>query len=144
MLIRLHPNVASLAEEFIQRSKVVDVTDYTDPQELLAASDVLVTDYSSIMFDFMLTGRPCFQYASDIAAYRNDRDFYFALDQLPFPLAEDNDHLEQINEQISREPRKLPKLIINPDVKDIRDFKYEDFQIVDYDPWPAIKGKVSV
>ena len=55
-----------------------------------------------------------------------------------------NDHLEQINEQISREPRKLPKLIINPDVKDIRDFKYEDFQIVDYDPWPAIKGKVSV
>ena len=95
VLIRLHPNVASLAEEFIQRSKVVDVTDYTDPQELLAASDVLVTDYSSIMFDFMLTGRPCFQYASDIAAYRNDRNFYFALDQLPFPLAEDNDHLEQ-------------------------------------------------
>ena len=55
-----------------------------------------------------------------------------------------NDHLEQINEQISREPRKLPKLEINPDVKDIRDFKYEDFKIVDYDPWPAIKGKVSV
>ena len=52
--------------------------------------------------------------------------------------------LDQIHEQISREPRKLPKLIINPDVKDIRDFKYEDFQIVDYDPWPAIKGKVSV
>ena len=55
-----------------------------------------------------------------------------------------NDHLDQIHEQISREPRKLPKLIINPDIKDIRDFKYEDFQIVDYDPWPAIKGKVSV
>ena len=55
-----------------------------------------------------------------------------------------NDHLDQIHEQISREPRKLPKLIINPDIKDIRDFKYEDFQIVDYDPWPAIKGNVSV
>ncbi|MBQ1522198.1 MAG: thymidylate synthase, partial [Erysipelotrichaceae bacterium] len=55
-----------------------------------------------------------------------------------------NDHLDQIHEQISREPRKLPKLIINPDIKDIRDFKYEDFQIADYDPWPAIKGKVSV
>ena len=55
-----------------------------------------------------------------------------------------NDHIEQIQEQISRQPKKLPKLEINPDIKDIRDFKYEDFKIVDYDPWPAIKGKVSV
>jgi thymidylate synthase len=38
----------------------------------------------------------------------------------------------------------LPKMIINPEVKNIFDFKYEDFQLVDYDPWPAIKGVVSV
>ena len=54
------------------------------------------------------------------------------------------DHFEQIETQLSREPRKLPKLKINPDVKSIYDFKYEDFEIVDYDPYPAIKGKVSV
>ena len=54
------------------------------------------------------------------------------------------DHFEQIETQLSREPRKLPKLKINPDVKSIYDFKYEDFEIVDYDPHPAIKGKVSV
>lgn len=53
-------------------------------------------------------------------------------------------HIDQINEQLSREPRKLPKLVLNPDVKDIFDFKYEDIIIEDYDPWPAIKGEVSV
>ena len=55
-----------------------------------------------------------------------------------------SDHFEQINTQLSREPRKLPKLIMNPDVKSIYDFTYDDFKIVDYDPWPAIRGKVSV
>lgn len=53
-------------------------------------------------------------------------------------------HIDQINEQLKREPRKLPKLILNPEVKDIFDFKYEDIKIEDYDPWPAIKGEVSV
>ena len=53
-------------------------------------------------------------------------------------------HLEQVHLQLSREPRKLPKMIINPEVKNIFDFKYEDFQLQDYDPWPAIKGVVSV
>ena len=54
------------------------------------------------------------------------------------------DHFEQIETQLSREPRKLPTLKINPEVKSIYDFKFEDFEIVDYDPHPAIKGKVSV
>ena len=53
-------------------------------------------------------------------------------------------HLDQVHLQLGREPRKLPKMIINPEVKNIFDFKYEDFQLVDYDPWPAIKGVVSV
>lgn len=53
-------------------------------------------------------------------------------------------HMEQVDLQLSREPRPLPKMIINPDVKSIFDFKYEDFQLVDYDPWPAIKAPVAV
>ncbi|MGM9712776.1 MAG: thymidylate synthase, partial [Prevotella sp.] len=53
-------------------------------------------------------------------------------------------HIEQAKLQIGREPRPLPKMRINPDVKDIFSFRYEDFQLVDYDPWPHIKAEVSV
>ena len=53
-------------------------------------------------------------------------------------------HLEQAKLQLSRTPRKLPRIIINPDVNDIFSFKYEDFELVDYDPWPHIKAEVSV
>ncbi len=55
-----------------------------------------------------------------------------------------NDHFQQINTQLSRAPYKLPKLIIKRDVKDIFDFKYEDFEIVDYQHHPKLVGKVSV
>ncbi|TKG94630.1 thymidylate synthase [Puteibacter caeruleilacunae] len=55
-----------------------------------------------------------------------------------------NDHLEQVKLQLSREPYKLPQMKINPDVKSIFDFKYEDFELVNYEAHPHIKGKVSV
>ena len=55
-----------------------------------------------------------------------------------------NNHIEQVNLQLSREPRKLPKMILNPEVKNLFDFKFEDFTLVDYDPHPHIKGEVSV
>ncbi len=54
------------------------------------------------------------------------------------------DHLEQVKLQLTREPRALPTMNINPNVKDIFSFKYEDFQLEGYDPHPHIKGKVSV
>ena len=53
-------------------------------------------------------------------------------------------HFEQVALQLSREPRKLPKMKINPDVKSIFDFKYEDFELVDYDPYPRIPAPVAV
>lgn len=53
-------------------------------------------------------------------------------------------HLEQVKLQLSREPRPLPKMKINPDVKDLFDFKFEDFELTDYNPHPHIKGTVSV
>ena len=53
-------------------------------------------------------------------------------------------HLEQVKLQLTREPRPLPQMIINPDVKDIFSFQYEDFQLVNYDPHPHIAGVVAV
>lgn len=55
-----------------------------------------------------------------------------------------HNHFEQVEEQLSRSPRQLPRMIINPDVKDIFSFKYEDFRLEGYDPWPHIKASVSV
>ena len=53
-------------------------------------------------------------------------------------------HLEQARLQLSREPRPLPTMKLNPDVKSLYEFKYEDFELVGYDPWPHIKAEVSV
>ncbi len=53
-------------------------------------------------------------------------------------------HMDQVHEQLSREPRALPRMILNPEVKSIFDYQYEDFRLEGYDPWPLIKGVVSV
>lgn len=53
-------------------------------------------------------------------------------------------HIPQVELQLTREPRKLPEMGLNPEVKSIFDFSYDDFRLEGYDPWPAIKGEVSV
>lgn len=53
-------------------------------------------------------------------------------------------HLEQARLQLTRTPRPLPRMVLNPDVKSIFDFQYEDFHLEGYDPWPHIKADVSV
>ena len=55
-----------------------------------------------------------------------------------------SNHLEQVELQLSRELRPLPKMNINPDVRDIFGFSYQDFELTGYDPHPAIKGEVAV
>ena len=53
-------------------------------------------------------------------------------------------HLEQARLQLTRTPRPLPRMVLNPDVKNLFDFRYEDFHLENYDPWPHIAAKVSV
>ncbi|CAH0994593.1 Thymidylate synthase [Emticicia aquatica] len=55
-----------------------------------------------------------------------------------------SNHLEQVERQLSREPRKLPNMVINPEIKSIFDFKYEDFKLEEYDPYPGIKAPVAI
>jgi thymidylate synthase len=55
-----------------------------------------------------------------------------------------NNHFDQVREQLAREPKTLPTIKINPDVKDIFGFHFEDFELQDYDPYPAIKALIAV
>ena len=98
VLIRLHSNVAAQSAKLFSYDgdRLVDATAYPDMQELLCAAGLLITDYSSSMFDYALTGKPVVQFATDIEAYQKNRDFYFPLDQLPFPLARSNEELETV------------------------------------------------
>lgn len=99
VLLRLHPNLIGKLDTGSLRndSRVVDVTRYHDMQELLAISDLLITDYSSSMFDFAMQRRRCILYATDVKEY--DRGYYFDLDRLPFPLAESEAELHRIVEE---------------------------------------------
>ena len=88
-LIRLHPNMASMAEHLVLPDSVKNVTAYPDMQELLLAADCMITDYSSCIVDYSLTRKPAFLYASDFNEFKEYRDFYFDLEKLPYPLSTD-------------------------------------------------------
>jgi CDP-glycerol glycerophosphotransferase len=95
ILAKLHPNIAEKAAQMDLDPQVIrNASDYPDIQELYMACDAMVTDYSSVMFDYLITGKPCFLYVNDLAAYKGDRNFYFDIDKLPFARAEDNAQLE--------------------------------------------------
>lgn len=97
VLLRLHPNVFKLSANLeFDNETVFNASLYHDIQELYMISDVAITDYSSVMFDFMLTGRPCILYASDVEEYRKERDYFISIDSLPFPLSQNNEELRNI------------------------------------------------
>lgn len=95
VLAKLHPNIASKANEMKLNPRYVkNVSDYSDIQDLYLLAKGMVTDYSSVMFDFMVTGKPCFLYVNDLKEYKEDRNFYYDIDKLPFVLAQNNEELE--------------------------------------------------
>ncbi|MCL6572223.1 MAG: CDP-glycerol glycerophosphotransferase family protein [Bacillus sp. (in: Bacteria)] len=99
-LVKLHPHMISETNQFVYGDNVLDVTSYDDIQELLNITDVLISDYSSLMFDFAITKRPCFLYVPDLDEYiKNERNLYFDVLELPFISATSKiDLLEKINE----------------------------------------------
>lgn len=105
VLVRLHQEMEGQSEElfYYDGVTVLDATMYPDMQELLVASDILITDYSSCMFDFALTGKPCFLFATDVTDYIKDRNFYFPLQTLPFPQADNNPKLLHLVEDFNEE-----------------------------------------
>jgi CDP-glycerol glycerophosphotransferase len=80
------------------KPNVISASDYPDMQELLYAADILITDYSSSMWDFSLTFKPCFIFAPDLKKYLAEQGFYTPIEEWPFPIAETNEQLiENIN-----------------------------------------------
>ena len=103
VIVRMHPNLIGKVStsSLVAFESVVDGTRYHDMQELLTTADMLITDYSSSMFDFTMQGRPCILYATDVAEY--DRGYYFNFKELPYPLAENEDELEALIDNFDNE-----------------------------------------
>ena len=98
VLLRLHPHLQNYSKQLVDKDRFIyDVTGYDDIQELLFVSDCVISDYSSLIFDYSLTERPCFLYASDLKEYTSkDRALYFNILELPFPLSTNNDELNRL------------------------------------------------
>ena len=93
---RCHYHVKST---FTDEASCIDLSQYDDMQELLSVSDILITDYSSSIWDFSFTKRPCFLYCYDLCDYEKERDFYVPIEEWGFPIAITNDELiAKINE----------------------------------------------
>ncbi len=95
LLNRYHMKTLKAREAQVTDQRIIDATAYPDIQELMVASDVGITDYSSWICDFVLTGRPGFLYAPDLEKYDRERGFYYPLEETPFPIAQSNDQLVQ-------------------------------------------------
>ncbi len=74
-------------------TQTIDVSDYSDMQELLCAADILITDYSSSIWDFSYTKKPCFLYTPDLEDYKNERDFYTDISKWGFSISKNTNQL---------------------------------------------------
>lgn len=107
MLIRLHPRMASKAKEIIPDSdKFINASKFLDMQDLVVAADMMISDYSSCVTDFMLTRRPAFLYVPDLDYYLEKRGMYFTMEELPFPYAKTTEELMEVMETFDAEKYK--------------------------------------
>ena len=97
VLVRMHPNVSYKDYPLTYTDRILNASPYENMQELLVASDIIISDYSGCAFDFPMIGKPGFLYAEDYEEMKRIKDYYFQLEELPFTLALTN---EQLMEQI--------------------------------------------
>lgn len=90
LVVRSHPNQPVLVDD---EDGFVDLSAYPDPQEILLMADCLITDYSSLVYDYMLMYKPAFIYAPDYEEYKKERGFYYSIYDTPFPVSGDYNEL---------------------------------------------------
>lgn len=98
--IRLHPKLSNLD---MSKMNVINCTTYPDMQELLCAADAVISDYSSLIWDYSFTYRPIFLYAPDIEQYEKERGFYMPSSQWPYPIAHNNEEMKKIIEEFDED-----------------------------------------
>ena len=91
--IRLHPKLANID---MSKLNVINCTSYPDMQELICCADVVISDYSSLIWDYSFTYRPIFLYAPDIKQYEEERGFYMPSSDWPYPIAHNNEEMRKI------------------------------------------------
>ena len=89
---RLHEFIENNASD-LKAKKLLSLNSYEDMQELIAAADVIITDYSSLIWDAAVAKKPCFIFAKDLADYMDFRGFFTPINEWPFPLSESNEKL---------------------------------------------------
>lgn len=96
---RLHPNIKSDASKLKNFKGCIDATRYADSTALLSATDVFISDFSSMVFDFVLSEKPAFLYATDYETYAKTRGVWLSFEKTPFPYAFNNEELlRKLNE----------------------------------------------
>jgi len=113
-LFRLHPNV--LTTNYVSCfSNAIDVTKYDDIQELLAVSDILISDYSSVLYDYSFTDGIAIRYIPDLDSYRDERGFYHDINFYPWPIARSNSEMQQLLKQFDKKKyfTNVNKYLIN-------------------------------
>lgn len=95
IIVKLHP-LAIGNYNFDNNSSFIDANYFSDIQQLLLSCDLIITDYSSIMFDGLIANKPVILYAKDSEIYNEERGCYFSFEQLPFPFAKNNEELYNI------------------------------------------------
>lgn len=96
VILRLHPNLLENQSKLQYGDNVLNGNKISDINDLIVSCDILITDYSSCMFDAMEADKIVLLYATDIDNYKDERGFYFDLMELPFPLSENNDSLNDL------------------------------------------------
>lgn len=106
VLLKVHSLVYKKLKNRDDISNVTFIPDYIDPNELLSITDLLITDYSSIFFDYLVTGRPIVFYMYDQEEYTKDRGMYISFDKLPGPICNNQNELENCLNNIEAEVEK--------------------------------------
>ena len=130
LAVRFH-RFAHNAELGSTSEKIINVNDYDDMQEIIYVSDVVISDYSSLIWDVSIAHKPCFIYAMDLKKYLEDRNFYTPISEWPFPLAESMDGLienilcfdaQQYEEQVAEHHKALGSYETGTAAKQIADY----------------------